>query len=98
MHIVIVQIQVKEEKLDQFIPAMLKNLRHSLQEPGITQFDFFQDKEDHSRFILIEVYKEERDYAQHQQTAHYLEWKATAADMMQGPRTRGIYQEVPEGK
>jgi hypothetical protein len=34
----------------------------------------------------MEVYLDEAGFKAHQQTPHYLTWKATVADMMAGPR------------
>jgi hypothetical protein len=44
-------------------------------------------KEDPTKFVLVEVYQDaDRAPAAHKETAHYLEWRDTVADMMAAPR------------
>jgi autoinducer 2-degrading protein len=82
-----VQIQVKPECLAQFIAATEENARNSLQEKGIARFDFMQDRDDPTRFALVEVYLNAEAPALHKETAHYATWRDTVADMMAAPRT-----------
>ena len=39
--------------------ATLANAQNSLQEPGIVRFDVVQDHADATRFVLVEVYRDE---------------------------------------
>jgi autoinducer 2-degrading protein len=64
----------------------LKNARNSALEPGVARFDVLQDQQDDTQFVLVEVYKNETAPAAHKETAHYLEWRETVADMMAEPR------------
>ncbi len=86
MHIVVVEIQVKTEKVEGFKSASLLNAQNSVSEPGIVRFDILQQKADPTRFILYEVYRSPADADLHKLTAHYLKWKETVADMMAEPR------------
>ena len=86
MLIVNVHISVKPDMLDDFIRATRKNAAASLKEPGIARFDFIQQKDDPTRFILVEVYRDERAPAEHKETEHYKEWRDTVAPMMAEPR------------
>jgi autoinducer 2-degrading protein len=94
MHIVHVYIHVKPEHLDAFREATIENARNSIKEPGIARFDFIQQKEDPTRFVLVEVYRSEEDNARHRETAHYARWRETVADMLVEPRTRDIYTNI----
>lgn len=94
MHIVIVNIQVKENMVDAFIQETIKNVRGSLQEQEVASFDFFQSKEDPTKFMLVEVYKNEASVASHQKTSHYLIWKAAVNSMMEQPRMKMAYSNV----
>ncbi len=60
---------------------MKKALNSSL-EPGCARFDVLQDQQDDSKFVLIEIFKNETASAAHEETAHYMECKAKVADMM----------------
>lgn len=86
MQIVLVYVHVKPEYVDQFCEATLENARNSVQEPGIARFDFIQDAEDKTRFVLIEAYRDAEAPIRHKETAHYLRWRDTVVDMMAEPR------------
>ena len=84
----VVQVSVKTKPGTQqaFKDASLKNARNSALEPGVARFDVLQDQEDDTQFVLVEVYKNETAPAAHKETAHYLEWRETVAEMMAEPR------------
>jgi (4S)-4-hydroxy-5-phosphonooxypentane-2,3-dione isomerase len=86
MYIVAVTIFVKPEFLKQFVDATFDNARNTRKEPGNLRFDVSQAEDDPNRFLLYEVYKVKDDFAKHQQTAHYLKWKAAVTDWMATPR------------
>jgi autoinducer 2-degrading protein len=69
-----------------FREASLNNARASSLEEGVARFDVLQDKEDPSKFVLVEVYKNADAPAKHKETSHYAEWRDTVADMMAEPR------------
>ncbi|KAL7577529.1 hypothetical protein ACA910_015064 [Epithemia clementina (nom. ined.)] len=86
-HCVHVYIKTKPGTQDAFQEACLKNARNSAKEPGVVRFDVLQDQDDPTAFVLVEVYVD-ADAAPkaHKETAHYLEWRDTVADMMAEPR------------
>ncbi len=86
MNIVHVHVRVKPEAVEAFKAATLENCRSSVQEPGIARFDLIQQQDDPTRFILVEVYRDDQAPAQHKQTAHYLQWRDAVAEMMAEPR------------
>lgn len=88
MHVVIVHVQVKPEYIEAFKAATIENAKGSIQEAGIAQFDFLQQDDDPTRFILYEVYRSTDAPALHRETAHYLKWRETVKDMMAGDRIR----------
>ena len=91
MLIVHVQVHVKSESVAAFIEATIENARQSIQEPGIARFDLVQQTDDSSRFVLVEVYRDETAPLAHRETAHYVKWRDTVASMMQEPRTRATF-------
>ena len=93
MHIVHVHVHVKPDCVDAFIAATLDNARNSVQEPGVARFDVVQQADDPSRFVLVEVYRDSEAPAKHKETAHYLTWRETVADMMAEPR-QGIKMDT----
>lgn len=86
MHTTLVHVYVKAGMTDAFIKATETNHINSIQEPGNFRFDVMQDSDDVNHFILYEVYLTPEDAAAHKQTAHYLEWRETVAEMMDKPR------------
>lgn len=86
MQIVMVHIHVKPESVEAFKQASIENASNSVQEEGIARFDVIQQDDDPTRFILVEVYKTAEAPAAHKETAHYLRWRDTVADMMAEPR------------
>jgi|SRR5581483_10890957 len=94
MVILIVHLHVKSEHLDAFRQATAENARNSSKEPGIARFDFFQQSDDPTRFVLCEVYRDADAPAKHRETAHYQQWLAKVPDMLAEPRTRAMYTNV----
>jgi quinol monooxygenase YgiN len=94
MLIVHVFVHVKPGKVDAFRSATLDNARDSVQEPGIARFDVIQQRDDPTRFLLVEVYRAEDGPAQHKETLHYQKWRDAVADMMAEPRTSVKYVNV----
>ncbi len=86
MLIVHVHVHVKPESVDAFRKASVENARNSVQEAGIARFDVVQQDDDPTRFVLVEVYRTADDPGRHKETAHYLKWRDTVADMMAEPR------------
>jgi len=87
MLIVHVFVHVKEDQIEAFKQATLENARNSIKESGIARFDVVQQKDDPTRFILVEFYRTPEDPANHKETEQYKKWRETEADMMAEPRT-----------
>ena len=99
MLVVHVFVHVKPEIIEAFKAATIENARNSLKEPGIARFDFVQQNDDPSRFVLVEVYRTADDPARHKETAHYQKWRDSVADMMAEPRKSIKYTNIfPDDK
>ena len=94
VYIVIVNIQVKENLVDEFIRETIKNVQGSRQEIEVSSFDFLQNNEDPTQFLLIEAYHNEASVAKHQLTLHYISWRETVKNMMEQPRIKMAYRDV----
>lgn len=94
MLIVHVFVHVKPEQVEAFRTASLENARNSIKEPGIARFDFIQQQDDPTRFVLVEVYRTLEDPGRHKETAHYQKWRDTVSDMMAELRTSIKYTNV----
>ena len=94
MFIVHVFAQVKPDRIEAFREATIENARNSIQEEGIVRFDFIQQRDDPTQFVLVEVYRTEADTAAHKRTAHYAKWQATVEELLAQPRSRIFYQNI----
>jgi autoinducer 2-degrading protein len=94
MLIVIVHVQVTPAGVEAFKAATLANARASVKEPGIARFDVIQERDDPTRCVLIEVYRNEAAPTAHKETAHYAAWRDTVAPLMAAPRTSARYDNV----
>ncbi|MCZ6127774.1 antibiotic biosynthesis monooxygenase, partial [Escherichia coli] len=54
MHVTLVEINVHEDKVDEFIEVFRQNHLGSVQEHGNLRFDVLQDPEVNSRFYIYE--------------------------------------------
>lgn len=94
MHIVIVSIEVKPEYISEFLNITLYNAEHSILEPGIVHFDFYQEVDNPQKFSLVEVYYSKDGQAQHWETKHYKKWKDSVIDMMAQPRQKIVLKNI----
>jgi quinol monooxygenase YgiN len=92
--VVHVACHVKPDRVDAFRDATLVNARASVQEAGIARFDVMHDREDPTRFVLVEVYRSADAPAAHKETEHYKRWRDTVADMMAEPRASTKFVNV----
>jgi quinol monooxygenase YgiN len=94
LHIVHVHVHVVADHVAGFSEAAAKNARQSVQEPGCLRFDVVQSADDPTRFVLVEIYRDEAAVAAHRETAHYKEWRDAVAPMMAEPRRGDKYRNV----
>jgi autoinducer 2-degrading protein len=69
--VLVVNIEVKPENVDRFMAELLANARAARAEPGCKQFDVLVDKDDPTKLMLYEIYKDEAAFETHQQTPHF---------------------------
>ena len=94
MHIAIVHVHVKDDAVAAFEAATEANARQSRLEPGVARFDVLQQRDDPTRFVLFEVYRDSDAAVSHKTTAHYLTWRDTVAPLMAEPRVGLVHDEL----
>lgn len=94
MLVVLVHVHVKPESVEAFKAASVANAQNSVQEPGIARFDVIQQRDDPTRFVLVEVYRDDAAPAAHKETAHYQTWRDSVAEMMAEDRYSVKYENV----
>ncbi len=87
MYVVCVTVHVTPGHEEAFLDATVENARQAREhESGNLRFDVLQAEADSQQFFLYEAYRTKDDFVRHQQTPHYLKWKATVAPWMALPR------------
>lgn len=94
MFIVHVYVNVRPERVEDFITATQENAKNSIQESGVIRFDVLQDEDNGTKFVLEEVYKNQEASAGHKDTRHYRVWRNTVNDMMAEPRESVRYRSI----
>lgn len=94
MLVVHVFVHVLADQVEAFKAATIENARNSVQEPGIARFDVIQQRDDPTRFVLVEIYRTDAAPALHKETAHYQRWRDTVAPMMASPRQSIQYANI----
>ena len=79
----IVTIQVRPTRVDEFRAFARSHRDHSRAEPGCVQFDIGEDGE---QFVLIERYRTQCDLDRHRSTAHYALWREHIGNFEAQPR------------
>ena len=89
-----VYVHVRSDVVDKFINATISNHSETVKEPGNLRFDFIQQADDPCRFMIYEVFEDEKAAADHKNTTHYLTWRDTVADFMAEPRNGVRYKII----
>ncbi len=98
MFAVIVRMEARPEKVDALVALATHNAGESRKEPGNLQFDFLRSPENPLKFALVEVYRDEAAFKEHQKTAHYARWKEEIAGLLAQPRVSDKYEVLTSGK
>lgn len=95
MDILLVEVNVKPERLNDFLDLIKYDAEHSENdEPGCLRFDVLQDTEDPHKFFYYEVYKDEAARQAHRETPHFKKYAEESADMMAGPVVRHMVRNA----
>jgi len=80
-----VSLQVRPDQIDRFLVAIEANAAASLRdEPGCVRFDVHRVADDPCRFLLYEIYRDEKAFYQdHRATPHYAAWREVAAECIE---------------
>jgi len=81
MFTVVVELTVKPGLIEEFLEGVHTNARASLRdEPGCLRFDVHRSVEEPNRFLLYEIYVDQRAfYGAHRAAPHYDDWRQVAA-------------------
>ncbi|MCC6904417.1 MAG: antibiotic biosynthesis monooxygenase [Anaerolineae bacterium] len=88
-----VDLHVRPERIAEFRQAIVEHATHTLTEPGAVRFDVFQQHDQPSHFILIEVYHSEDDLKRHMETDYFHQWRTRTAGMFE-PATATRFESI----
>mmetsp|Transcript_1452 Transcript_1452/g.2264 ORF Transcript_1452/g.2264 Transcript_1452/m.2264 type:complete len:144 (-) Transcript_1452:105-536(-) len=71
---VIVEAEIKEDRMDEFMTMIENNAKKSRQEPGCIRFDVLRDQGNPNKFWFYEVYENKAAVDFHKTQAHYQGW------------------------
>ena len=83
MFSLLVQMQVRPGRRDEFLAAIAVNAAASVRdEPGCLRFDVCGVESDENRFLLYELYADAAAFAAHKAAPHFAEWRAVATRVL----------------
>jgi quinol monooxygenase YgiN len=77
-----VQITIRPENVDQFMPKVLENAAAARKEPGCLAFDVNVDPQDLTKILLYEVYRNEAAFQEHQKGEAFKKYLAEAVPLL----------------
>jgi len=92
----LVHIEVKPECIDQFKKITLYNCENSRKEEGNVLFDLIQHKDEPTKFVLCEHFRDSAALDFHKNTEHYKKWAEEVEKYMTHPRTKTVCEIVSE--
>lgn len=87
MNVTLVEINIKPERVDEFLEVFRANHEGALREPCNLRFDVLQDRGENPLFIY-EAYKDDEAVLAHKKTPHYLACVEKLEEMMSQPRQK----------
>jgi autoinducer 2-degrading protein len=91
---IMVRLEVKADRVDDFLKLVVFNASESRKEPGNLRFDVVRAVDNPTRFGLYEVYLDEASVRAHQATPHYAKWRAEVESLLVAPRLSERFASV----
>ena len=91
--VLVVNIRIKPENVDKWLPMALENMRAARTEPGCRQFEVLVDPKDRTKVMLYEIYDVEKAFEAHQETPHFKKYLAEAVPPL-AQRERQVFKKA----
>ncbi|MBF16627.1 MAG: hypothetical protein CL740_06450 [Chloroflexi bacterium] len=83
MYIVMVRLEVKKDKINEFINESISDARGSVEfEPGCRRFDIVQDNEKPNLFGFCEIYNDKESFEEHLTYPHFKQWDRAVKNLL----------------
>jgi len=83
---IVVRLEVKPDRIDDFLKLVSFNAGESRKEPGNLRFDVIRSADNPTLYRLYEVYHDEAAVRAHQATPHYAKWRVEIEALLVTPR------------
>lgn len=94
MPFTLVHIEVKPEHIDDFKKITLYNCENSRREEGNVSFDLVELKDEPTKFILLEHFRDAAAIEFHKTTEHYKKWAETVEPYQLCKRTKTVCEYI----
>ena len=94
MFAMLVELNIKEGKEQEFLEVFKRNHLGTRQEPGNLRFDVLRDPDVRTRFYAYEVYMNEAALEEHRKTVHYHRCVTELEPLMTANRSKKIFEWV----
>ncbi|MBE2896423.1 (4S)-4-hydroxy-5-phosphonooxypentane-2,3-dione isomerase [Pasteurellaceae bacterium HPA106] len=91
MFAMLVEINIKEGKEEEFLEVFSRNHYGTRNEKGNVRFDVLRDPDVPTRFYAYEVYQNEQALEAHRTTEHYKRCIKELEPLMSKPRSKKIF-------
>ncbi len=95
--VILVTIDVRRERLAEFLALAYYHAQQSRLEPGCLRFDVLRDLQHPSRFTLHEIYQDGLAVEAHRKTPHYARWKGEISLYEEAPRQHANCEVIDPG-
>jgi len=86
MKTIVVKVEVKTDRVQDFIDATIESQTATTKEPRCLSYTILQDEKEKHKFTLVETYKNDAAIEEHKATPHFLKWREVVQEMMACPR------------
>ena len=98
MRAIIAYLTAKPGKEAEFREQMTAQAKRCLaNEAGCLQFDVVQDPKDTTRFVMLEVYRDDAAVKAHQDSQHYKDFRPVVAELVADRKVEVLHM-VSDGK
>ena len=97
MRAILAYLTAKPGKEAEFRDKLTAQAKRCLaNEPGCLQFDVVQDPNNATRFVMLEVYKDDAAIATHQHSQHFKDFRGVVGDLV-AERKVEVFHMVSDG-
>ena len=91
MNVTLVEINIKPDRVEEFLEVFRANHEGAIREPGNLRFDVLQDPKVKTRFFIYEAYQDDAAVQAHKETPHYLACVEKLEALMSEPRKKRCF-------